>query len=328
MVGKSVPPGTKRSLRVAAVQVTSQNGKIAENLKHAMGLVEEAAARGARLILLPEFMPTGYSYTKEIWDAAEPTEGPTVKWLKANSKRLGIWLGTSFLEADGEDFYNTFVLTNPDGLEDGRVRKQKPAVGEACFFRGEIGPHVVHSQLGKIGVAICYENRFAFTARNMYAQSIDLLLQPHAAVILEASAVVPAKSAAIINDFLHQVPLIYANMLGIPVVHCNHSGPWLATVPGLPFIKNDTHFDGYSAIADSDGSLKAQLGLEEGVIVADVILDPSLKKKIPPRTYGKWVMPDVPVSMKIWAILEAVYSLCYRFNKERKNRARKISLGQ
>jgi len=326
MTQKSVAPGTKRTLRVAAVQVTSEDGKVAENLRHATGFVEEAAARGAKLILLPEFMPTGYLFTQEIWDAGEPREGPTVKWLKETSKRLGVWLGTSYLEAEGEDFYNTFVLTNPEGEEDGRVRKQTPATGEACFTRGEAGPHVINTKLGKVGVAICYENRFSYTPRNMYEQSVDLMLQPHAAIALKPDKILfPPKTAELINDFLHKVSSIYAGMLGIPVIYCNHSGQWRSAMPGLPFMKMDNPFYGFSSISDSDGTLKAQLGGEEGVIVEDVILDPSLKKKVPPRTYGKWSMPNVPSAVKTWSLLEAVYGVWYRSSKERKLRARKIS---
>lgn len=131
--------GHKKILRVAAVQMISENGDISGNLRRATGFVEKAVARGAKLILLPEFMPPGYILTEEIWNGGEPKEGPTVVWMKATSKRLGVWLGTSYLEAEGEDFYNTFVITNPEGEEDGRVRKQSPAVGEAFFTKGQGG---------------------------------------------------------------------------------------------------------------------------------------------------------------------------------------------
>ncbi|MFA5079210.1 MAG: carbon-nitrogen hydrolase family protein, partial [Dehalococcoidia bacterium] len=259
-------------------------------------------------------------------NAGEPKEGPTVRWMKETSRRLGVWLGTSFLEAEGEDFYNTFVLTNPEGGEDGRVRKQTPATGEAFFTRGEAGQHVIHSWLGKIGVAICYENRFAYTPRNMYGQSVDILLQPHAAIALQSSRLFPQKSTEVINDFLRKVSSIYAGLLGIPVIYCNHSGQWRSPMPGIPFLKFDNPFDGFSSIANSDGSLMAQLEREEGVIVEEVILDPSLKKKVAPQTYGKWSMPDVPLSMKIWGLLEFIYAMCYRSSKQRKLRAREISV--
>jgi N-carbamoylputrescine amidase len=103
------------TIRVAAVQMESQNGDIKRNLAHATVFVEEAARKGARLIALPELMPTGYILTKEIWNAAEESNGFTVQWLKKNAARLGVFLGTSFLEADGDDFFNTFVMTDPDG---------------------------------------------------------------------------------------------------------------------------------------------------------------------------------------------------------------------
>ncbi|MDY6797094.1 MAG: hypothetical protein SWK76_17705 [Actinomycetota bacterium] len=51
-----------------------------------------------------------------------------------------MWLATGFLEAEGEDFYNTFVHCNPSGEEDGRVRKQTPAFAEAYYTRCDTGP--------------------------------------------------------------------------------------------------------------------------------------------------------------------------------------------
>ena len=125
------PATSARTLRVAAVQVPSRNGAIAENLAHAEAFVAEAARQGAALVLLPEFLPTGYLLAPEIWHAAEPAVGPTVRWLSAQALRHGVFVGTSFLEADGDDFINTFVLAAPDGSEAGRVWKQTPAVFEA-----------------------------------------------------------------------------------------------------------------------------------------------------------------------------------------------------
>jgi N-carbamoylputrescine amidase len=46
-----------------------KKGNAAYNLEHATQLVEKAAQEGARLILLPELMPTGESLS--MWDTAE-----------------------------------------------------------------------------------------------------------------------------------------------------------------------------------------------------------------------------------------------------------------
>lgn len=315
---------TRNTLRVAAVQVTSENGRVYENLRHATGYVEEAAVRGAELVLLPELMPAGYVFTQDFWDGGEPGNGPTVKWLKDTSKRLGIWLGTSFLEAKGHDFYNTFVLANPDGEEDGRVRKQTPAFAEAYFFRGEVSTHVINTRLGKIGVAICYDNLFAYTPRYMYEQSVDLLLQPHASPALTASRLISEKSAALLRTTFEKRAQIYAGMLGIPVIYCNHSGRLITPVPGMPCLKQDTVFAGLSSIADSDGTLKAQIGSEEGVVVADVILSPDRKSKLPPTTYGMWSMPYIHWTRKNRSV-ETMGRIWYQFSKERRRRAMIIS---
>lgn len=319
----------KRALRVASVQMESENGNIAGNLKHATGFVEEAAKRGAKLILLPEFMATGYSFTEDIWDSGEPKEGPTVKWLKETSKRLGVWLGASYLEAEGEDFYNTFVLTNPQGKEDGRVRKQLPAGPEACFNAGgEAGPHIINTELGKIGVAICYENLFAYTVKNMFSNSADLMLQPLSAPTIVSTP----KIIQWYKDMIATLSTNYAKNLGIPAILSNKSGKWNSPVPHVPILsevfnlkEQVTHFCGFATIADSDGSLKAQLGIEEGIIVGDVIMDPALKKKSMPKTYGKWAIPDKPILFKLAFLLEAVYASRYRSSKKRKLKAKAIS---
>ena len=127
-----------RKVRVAAVQTPAATS-VPAVLERATPLVRNAAADAAELVLLPELMAVGYLFTEEMWASAEPTHGLTVEWLKDTARSLRIWLGTSFLEAAGEDFYNTFVLAGPSGTEAGRVRKQTPAMYEPWFFRGETG---------------------------------------------------------------------------------------------------------------------------------------------------------------------------------------------
>src|SRR5215471_4950992 len=180
-----------RSLRIAVVQMQSANHDIDGNLKRATTFAEKEAAQGARLVLFPEFMATGSYLSFDTWDSAEPSRGKTAGWLKSTSKRLGIWLGTSFLEADGADFYDTFVLTTPEGQEAGRVRKQIPAGPEAYFFRGDVGPHIINTAIGKIGVGICAENYYCFIASQMVQQSADLVLMPHASPDMSQSGGLP-----------------------------------------------------------------------------------------------------------------------------------------
>ena len=298
----------EKIIRVAAVQMESKDGQMEANLEHATSLVNHAVEKGAKLILLPEFMPTGYLWTRAIWNAAEPKHGPTVKWLLENSERLGVWLGTSYLEADGEHFYNTFVLASPDGQEAGR------------------GTHIIDTEFGKIGVGICYENSLAYLPELMYEQSAELVLMPHSAPSPSQSFYFRKKHIDMYNRVLKEVSYGMANALGVPVVMVNKSGRWQTPIPlfPFPFLKMDSTFPGFSAIVDSDGTIKSQLGPEEAIIVEDVTLDPSLKTGQRPRCYGRWAW-DGPRGRSVMPFIEAFGRRSYSLSSERKSKARQIS---
>src|SRR5215472_1944650 len=101
-----IPKSGARPLRIGIVQMKSLDHDIDGNLRQATTYAEEAAARGAKFVLYPEFMPTGSYLSSDTWDSAEPSTGKTVQWLKSTSKRLQVWLCAGFFEADGEDFYD------------------------------------------------------------------------------------------------------------------------------------------------------------------------------------------------------------------------------
>jgi N-carbamoylputrescine amidase len=315
-----------RTIRVAAVQMVSENGRVTNNLSHATPLIEQAKQEGAQLVLLPEFMPTGYFWGEDIWESSELSGGPTVTWLKQNSKRLSIWLGTSFLEADGNNFFNTFVLTDPLGEVVGRIRKQNPALYEAYFFRGEIGTHFIDTSLGKIGVSICFDSQLANITAILSKQSVDLVLMPHCYPM-------PATSSRMFNKekevgYFQMITSIYATLLGVPIVLANKCGLWESPIPGLQFVKQTGgSFPGLSNIVDSDGTVKAILGDEEGVIVTDVTIDPALKKHPVVPHYGRYIHPGYRHPQRaIIRLIESMGRLSYEFSTRRKNKARAVSL--
>lgn len=313
-----------RELRVAAVQMQSENGRVLANLGRAVPLVEQAARAGAELIVLPEFMPTGYIFSREVWDAAEPRRGPTVQWLGEQARRLGVYLGTSFLEADGQDFYNTFVLAGPGGTEAGRVRKQTPASFEAFYFRGSSGPHAIQTEIATIGVGICYENMLAYTPRLMHQHSVDLMLMPHSAPAPARRFWFPQWAVDLYNESLRQTAPFYAELLGVPVVFVNKCGPWRSPLPGLPLAYQDSRFPGLSAIVDSDGEERERMGDEEGVIVETVTLDPRHKRREPPPCHGYWAR-ELPAIVNLFRTVGAIGGAWYRHSAERRRRALRAS---
>ena len=59
------------TIRLAAIQARSLPGQIQANLDHAAGLVEQAAAHGASIVVLPELFGCGYVPNRAVWQAAE-----------------------------------------------------------------------------------------------------------------------------------------------------------------------------------------------------------------------------------------------------------------
>jgi N-carbamoylputrescine amidase len=310
-----------KTIRVAAVQMNCQPGEVANNLAHAETMVTQAVEGGAELVLLPELMPSGYLATEEIWNSAETINGRVVTWLLDTARHFGIYLGFSFLEAEGEDFYNSFVLASPEGKLAGRVRKNPPASIEAYFYKAGSDRHVIETALGRIGVSICYENLLYDQMCFLYNEHVDLVLFPAAAG--RPKPFIPGDIKRF-DTMLVNSRAVFAQTLGVPVVMANRVGALETELPGnLPYLKSS--FPGLSSIVDYDGVVKAELGGEEGVIVADVQVGHDAKGKSEPKRYGKmWGIP-VPWYAFIWPMSQKWGEKSYVSNPRRKERALSIS---
>lgn len=310
-----------RTMTVAAVQINCVLGKVNNNLARARHLTEKAVEKGGQLVLLPELMPSGLTLTEKIWDFAETINGDSVNWLLRTAKDLHIYLGFTFLEADGEDFFNSFVLSSPEGELIGRVRKNPPASLEAYFYKAGSDSHVIETELGRIGVGICYENFLYDKICFLHRENVDLVLMPTAA---------PRPYPALRRDVkrlekaLVATRAIFPKTLGVPVVMANRVGPFRTELPAFfPFYKSS--FLGLSSIVDSDGTLKAELGEEEGIIVADVSLGHDTGKKYEPRRYGKmWAVP-VPWYFFALPMTQKMGEKSYTANSRRKTHALAVS---
>jgi N-carbamoylputrescine amidase len=313
-----------RVVRVAAVQLDCIPNGGERNRANAAAWIAQAAGQGAQLVLLPEMMPGGYLLSEDIWDSAEPAgSGPSLAWLRDTARRHGIHLGMSLLEVEGEDFYNAFYLATPDGGIAGRVRKQPPASVEAYLTRAGDDPHVIDTELGRIGVGICYENLLHCRMAELHAASVDLVLQPTSAAAPTPAFPIRRKDSLSFGDFLAAGPGRYARALGVPVVMANKCGRLVTELPA-PFPAQDTVFPGRTQIVDGDGCVQAAMGAEEGVIVADVTLDPARKVAAAPTSHGRWSMP-VPWYGFLWPLTQWTGERAYAANERRKKKARTMA---
>lgn len=313
------------TITVASVQLACEFGDLEGNLRRATNFVGQAASQGAKLVLLPELMPGGYTLTEKIWDTAEPLDGPTTQWMRSLSQRLGVFLGTTFLEAEGEHFYDTFVLTDPDGKIAGRVRKSPPASFEAYFFTAGNDPHWFDTSIGRIGVGICFENALYERYSDLHEGKIDLYLRPFSGASFEAKFPIRQRDADVLNAALRDGTAETARLMGIPVVMSNKVGRLITKLPAN-FPPQDVEFPGFSAIADGDGTLLGQLGPgQEGVVVGTVNLDPNRKQKNKvPRKFGRWTA-KMPWWAFIWTFTQRLGEKSYAKNAVRKSKALEVS---
>jgi predicted amidohydrolase len=162
----------------------------ADNVTAICDLASDAASRQADLVVFPELALHGYRVSpdvnpeilKEIYRQAERVpDGSNVETISTLARQLGIHIVYGLHER-GErpgEIYNTAVLTGPAG-HIGAYRKVHLAVTERSVWqRGDTWP-VFDTELGRIGLQICYDKVWAESARELTLRGADILVVPAA----------------------------------------------------------------------------------------------------------------------------------------------------
>jgi predicted amidohydrolase len=180
-------------MKLAALQMTS-GPEVTANLEQARLLLEEAAARGARLAALPEnFSFMGLKDADKRAVAEEDGSGAAQDFLGTSARRLGLWIvgGTIPLKAgsDGRVAAASLVYDS-DGRRVARYDKihlfdvDIPGRGESYRESAHVAPGaaatVLDTPLGRLGLSVCYDVRFPELYRHLSAAGAQLLAVPSA----------------------------------------------------------------------------------------------------------------------------------------------------
>ena len=168
----------KEPIKIAAVQMISTPVP-EENFATARRLVQEAANRGAQLVLLPEYWPVmGMHETDKIGSAEHLGDGPIQACMANLARDCGIWLvgGTLPMVAPQADkVLNTTLVFDPAGERIARYDK----IHLFGFTKGDesydesrtITPGSTvtsfEAPFGKVGLSVCYDLRFPELYRAM-----------------------------------------------------------------------------------------------------------------------------------------------------------------
>jgi predicted amidohydrolase len=164
--------------RIAVAQLPLQVGRPGENREAAAAAVTEAAAAGARLVVLPELVNSGYVFedAAEARTLAEPAEdGPTVSAWRRLARMHDMVIVGGFCElADGR-VSNSQVMVDPGGLRAVYRKAHLWNDEQDVFAPGDAHPPVIRTAIGRIGMMVCYDLEFPEWVRSAALAGADLL---------------------------------------------------------------------------------------------------------------------------------------------------------
>lgn len=178
-----------RELKVAVAQHSAGDTDKQSNLSRSLQGVEQAAAQGAQLVLLPELHATPYfckTADAALFDLAEPIPGPTSETLCAAAKQFCIAIvGSIFERRNAGIYHNTAVVIESDGTIAGSYRKMHipddPGYHEKFYFTpGDLGFRPIQIGPARLGVLVCWDQWFPEAARLMTLAGAELLIYPSA----------------------------------------------------------------------------------------------------------------------------------------------------
>ncbi|MBY0513809.1 MAG: carbon-nitrogen hydrolase family protein, partial [Gemmataceae bacterium] len=168
---------------VAGVQMDCALGDRPANLRAVTANLAAAADRGAKLVVFPECVLTGYGFTSraEALAAAEPIPGPATDAVARECARLGVWAVFGLLEHDPrtEKLFNACALVGPNGLHASYRKLHLPCLGADRFTDPGDRPLAVHDLGGlKLGMNICFDGSFPEAGRVLTLLGADLIVLP------------------------------------------------------------------------------------------------------------------------------------------------------
>jgi nitrilase len=179
---------------IAAIQMAS-GPKVDANLIEAGRLIGEAAAKGAKLVVLPEnFAIMGMTEQDKVKVREKEGEGRIQHFLHEQAARHGIWLvgGTIPLEASVPDKVRAACLVfNDKGVKVARydkihlfdvslVESDETYHESQTIENGETIAPIVETPYGKLGLAVCYDLRFPEMFRYLAREGAQIFTLPSA----------------------------------------------------------------------------------------------------------------------------------------------------
>jgi len=247
-----------RRFRAAVVQTLAVLGDVDANIALLREHTREGVRQGAKLIVFPECMNSGYLFDSEAHcrQIAEPVTGRYVQAMAELCREYGVHIASGFTELEPETgkVFNSGLLLDASGELIVHYHKQFLATHDQNWFAvGEHGCPVVDTELGRIGLLICFDGRIPEITRSLALQGAEVIVDmANFFAMDQADLWVPARA--------------YEN------------GVWFvaATKAG---VERSIYYPGGSMIVAPSGAVTAYVPADtHGVVSAEIDLDQAADK--------------------------------------------------
>ncbi|UGB47367.1 carbon-nitrogen hydrolase [Frateuria edaphi] len=268
---------TGKTLKVALLQETNRGNRDA-NLDAIEAGLREAAAAGARLVLLQELHNGPYFCQRECVDEfelAETIPGPGTERIGKLAEELKLVVVASIFEKRATGLYhNTAVVFDRSATIAGKYRKMHipddPAFYEKFYFTpGDMGFEPIDTSVGRLGVLVCWDQWYPEAARLMALAGAQMLLYP-TAIGWDPNDELAEKDRQ--REAWVTVQRGHAVANGLPLLACNRTG-YEADPSG---VGAGIQFWGTSFVAGPQGEFLAKANTDgRELLVVDVDLERS-----------------------------------------------------
>jgi predicted amidohydrolase len=244
-------------MKVASAQSDVFFGDPEANALAAAKEIGRLAGEGVELAVFPECFLTGYCVDSAAGarEIAIPRSHQALQAMKVASDHLGIAVAFGFAEAEGDGVYNTAALFVPGETPYFYRKTHLPELGLDKFVTAGDELALFDTRLGKIGILICFDQRFPEPCRVLSLAGADLILIP---TNWPDGAQVSADFISIARAAENKVWMVTTNRVG--------------TENGFTFI-------GRSKIIAPNGTIVAAAGSEAETLVAEIDLAQARQKR-------------------------------------------------
>jgi N-carbamoylputrescine amidase len=165
-----------------------------ENLDRGIAAFRQAVKDGAQLVAFAElaflpFLPQSPATPQSVF-FAETIPGPTVEKFRELARENETVVVLNLFETDGKNTYDSSPVIDTDGTLLGTTRMVHIMNGmgfheKGYYTPGNVGTFVYQTQIGRVGIAICYDRHFPEYMRNLGLRGAEIVLIPQAGAVGE-----------------------------------------------------------------------------------------------------------------------------------------------